>query len=197
MKRTDFVRQPVDVWAPQIRELLTSVGDVAYVAGGAARELVMRDEAPPSWDIDLFQYRPGDVDIDVIRETLRRIGYHSEEQTQRSYRFTRNDGELEVQIIAYYRDAHSLTSGAPEDVLAHFSFTAEMFAIVPGAGSAAAIIGSTAIDDVRSRMLVVQNVTDPLVVALRAVKYGYKRFGIAPEQLQIVFDAYMKRAGET
>lgn len=190
MKRAAFVRQPVDVSLPQAAELLNAVGDVAYIAGGAARMLVMGDEVPAAWDIDLFLYHPSD--LARCLSALGELGYWHEANTERSAQFAPRDvDELAVQVIPFFRDAYSVTSGQPEDVLSCFSFTTEMFAIVkPGI----AVVGASAVEDTRSRMLVVQNVTTPLVCGLRAVKHAYKGFGIAPEQLQIIFDAYRDRA---
>lgn len=194
MKRADFVRTPVIVANPQIRQLLDAVGDYAYVAGGAARQIVMGQEAPQAWDIDLFLYHPGD--LARVSAAVAALGYVNDVDTERSSEFApRIPGELAVQIIEYYRDAWSLTAGQPEDVLSHFSFTTEMFAVVRLRRTTEAVVGASSAADTRSHMLVVQNVTSPLVCGLRAVKHAYKGFGIDPQQLQIIFDAYRERGG--
>lgn len=193
MNRAAFVRQPVVVASSQILQLLDAVGDLAYVAGGAARQIVMGAEAPPAWDVDLFLYHPGDFERAVA--AVAALGYVNDVDTERSSEFApRIPGELPVQIIEYYRDAWSLTSGQPEDVLSHFSFTTETFAVVRRNRTTEAVVGATAVDDTLSHMLRVQNVTSPLVCGLRAVKHAYKGFGIEPDQLQIIFDAYLERA---
>lgn len=192
--RGDFVRGPVDVWAPQISDLLRSVGHIAYVAGGAARELVMRDVAPPAWDIDLFMFDGADVGL--CKEMLFGMGYRQDAYTEHSSQFHPPEPEtqLAVQVIEHFENEWSLTTGEPEDVLSHFSFTTEMFAVVARSEGFEAVVGVRAPEDTRSRMLKVQNVTDPLIVSLRAVKYGYKGYGISEEEMQKVFDEYVVRS---
>lgn len=186
-----FVREDIEVWLPQIEELLDVVGDIAYVAGSAARQLVMLD-VPYPWDIDLFLYDPND--LDRCKDVVRSLGYTQQIYTEHSSEFDpRDESELPVQVIEFYQDEWSRTSGQPEDVLSHFSFTTEMFAVVKRNGITQAIIGKDSREDTESRMLRVQNVTDPLVVCLRAVKHGYKGFGIAPEEMVKVLDAYRER----
>lgn len=193
MTRAAFVRGPVNVWAPQIAELLDAVGDIAYVAGGAARQLFMTDAVPPAWDIDLFLYEPGD--FEEVKTRIQALGYVNAARTEHSAEFEpRTSRDLPVQVIEPFEDAWSKSAGEPEDVLSCFSFTTEMFAIVTTEDGFEAVIGATAVADTDSRMLVVQNVTNPLIVSLRAVKHGFKGFGIAPEQMQLIFDAYMERA---
>jgi hypothetical protein len=186
-----FVRERFDVWAPQIDELLDAVGEIAYVAGGAARQLIMPD-APYAWDIDLFLY-DGD-DLNRCKDAVRRLGYRQQIYTEHSSEFDpRDDSEWPVQIIEFFENQWSLSSGSPEDVLSHFSFTTEMFAVVRKNGVTEAIVGKDSRAHTESRMLRVQNITDPLIVGLRAVKHAYKGFGISPEELQKIMDEYAVR----
>jgi hypothetical protein len=140
-----FTETPIAVWAPQVATLLDAVGDIAYVGGGAARQLVLPDAAPDAWDIDLFLYEGGSL-MECKRRLLA-LGYTQESFTEHSSQFHPpvREGNLDVQIIEFFQDEWSLTSGEPEDVLSHFSFTTELFAVAIRNGTAVAIVGDNAI----------------------------------------------------
>lgn len=187
------VRRLVDVWAPQLGELLEALDGLAYVAGGAARQIVMREQAPPAEDIDLFLYRV--ADYETCLKIVGDLAYVSADVSENSVSFWPRDwvNELGVQVIRPFidewRDRWRRCYGEPEDVIGHFAFTTEQFAI---AGNEA-IIGPNAIADTALRRLIVNNVTEPAVVAWRAVKYGHKGYVMEPSEMQRVFDVAEER----
>lgn len=183
-----FSHRSIEVWAPQVQELLTRLQDVAYVAGGAARELVMRKEAPAAEDVDVFLYDEGR--FDECCRTLTSLGYQAHAVSAFAASYVRDwVFELPVQVIRPAKDNWSLTWGEPEAVLSHFSFTTEQFAVAEQA-----IVGADAEADTRSRRLRVANVTDPVQVALRATKYAAKGYHIEQSEMQRIFDAAIVRA---
>lgn len=62
----------IEVWEPQLRELLDDLLEVAFIAGGAARQALIED-APPAMDIDFFLFR--DKDYQAVAEHVAELGY--------------------------------------------------------------------------------------------------------------------------
>jgi len=184
-----FIVEPVDVWAPQVFELLEALGPAGFVAGGAARQIVMRDEAPPAEDVDVFT--ASRQELTACSEAIRSLGYLVTADTRFATTYRARDWvyELNVQLIKPFSDTWNLTYGTPEEVLSRFSFTTEMFAIAHGE----AIVGVAARQDTEERCLVLQNITDPLWVSLRATKYAAKGYSIAPSEMRRILDAWMDR----
>lgn len=186
---TAFIHEPVKLWAPQLTELVQELDGVAYIAGGAARQLIMVEDAPPAGDIDLFIYHS--EEFGKCLKMVQSLGYEIEDEQPTSIHFApRGDRELEVQVIRPYHGRWSLSFGSPEDVISHFSFTTEMFAVT----KTQAIYGDRSKKHTNNRELVIQNITDPLNVALRAVKYGQKGYGIDPTEMQKLMSAYAFRS---
>lgn len=182
-------RRKVDVWAPQVAEIFAAVPYV-FVAGGAARQLVR--EAPPATDIDLFLYDANAFDLAV--EALEAIGYAGVELTEASGHFPRRrPGELDVQLIRPRRTPYTLTFGTPEDVLGHFSFRAECFA-VEADGTATVLEGAH--EDARAKLLTVNNITDPAALVGRAMKYAAKGFFLPAQEIDKLFTAWGDRNGK-
>jgi hypothetical protein len=181
--------EPVEIWAPQVADLLAAVGDVAFVAGGAARQIVMSGDAPAAEDIDVFLRERGS--FDKAAAVLEALGYRRQKTSSFSVTYAPRDlvHELHVQLIKPYSDDWSLTYGTPRQVIEKFSFTTEMFAVEAGK----ATIGPSAIEDTKARRLVLQTITNPLWVSLRAMKYAAKDYYIAPADMRRILDAWMDR----
>lgn len=178
----------VDIWAPQLAEIFAAVPYV-FVAGGAARQLI-RDE-PAAKDIDLFLYDANAFDRAV--EALEGIGYAGVELTAASGHFPRRkDGELDVQLIRPRRTRHALTFGTPEEVIDHFSFRTEGFA-VEADGTATVLEGAH--EDTRAKLLTIHNITDPAALVGRALKYAAKGYLLPAQEIDKLFDAWGERNG--
>lgn len=179
----------VEIWAPQVADLAVALRQLAFVAGGAARQIVMRNDAPPAEDIDLFLYT--DEDFRAACLEVENLGYYRAAESAFSTTFGPRDliHELPVQVIKPFRDTWSLTYGAPEDVITQFSFTTEMFALDRGR----AVVGVSAQEDTLARRLVLQNITNPLWVALRATKYTAKGYSVSAADMRRILDAWMDR----
>ncbi len=181
--------EPVQVWAPQVADLLEVLAGVGYVAGGAARQVVLRGDAPPAEDIDVFLYRRDD--FASCAAAVASLGYSVLGETPFAVSFSARQPihELPVQVIKPFRDEWSLTYGTPEEVITQFSFTTEMFAIAGGR----AVVGASAREDTLARRLVLQNITNPLWVALRATKYTAKGYSVSATDMRRILDAWMDR----
>lgn len=181
--------EAVVVWAPQVADLLEALAGVGFVAGGAARQIIMRDDAPAAEDIDVFLYRR--EDFALCSAAVASMGYPVSGETPFAVTFSprRFAYELPVQVIKPFRDEWSLTYGTPEEVITQFSFTTEMFAIAGGR----AVVGASAREDTLARRLVLQNITNPLWVALRATKYTAKGYSVSATDMRRILDAWMDR----
>lgn len=100
---------------------------------------------------------------------------------------------LPVQIIRPARDRWSCTFGSPEDVIGHFSFTTEQFAVIRGEDGDELVTGAGAVEDTRERILRVANVTAPASCALRATKYVAKGYSITLEEMRRIVATAIER----
>jgi hypothetical protein len=184
-----FVSEHVEIWAPQVADLLEALGAVAFVAGGAARQLVMLT-APAAEDVDLFVRSR--AAFETCEKGLIDLGYQVVGASPFAVTFAARNWRLElpVQLIRPYEDTWTKTYGTPEEVLSHFAFTTEKFAVCAGGE---AIVGETARRDTSERRLVLQQITNPLWVALRATKYAAKGYQIDLSEMRRVLDAWVDR----
>jgi hypothetical protein len=171
--------------SPQLEELAEAVRGLAFVAGGAARLACLGEFAPVCADIDLFLHEPSGYV--ACREKVKDLGYKSARLTETALSFdARTPRELDVQIICPYRDDKALTYGTPEEVLEHFSFTTEMFALE----GRSVLCGGRAVEDTLARRLVVQNVNDPVIVGLRMCKYAAKGYQVDESAMLRLFSEW-------
>jgi hypothetical protein len=187
----NFYTRPVIVWSLQVAGLLEMAGKYAYVAGGAARQLAI-DDAPPAQDIDLFLY--AEDGYTPCCNALRDMGYPFVGESDNAAIYEgRDTDELAVQVIRPYRDAFSLTYGAPRDVLSCFSFTTEQFAVT---ADNKALFSEEGVVHTHARRLVINNITDPLQLAMRALKYAAKGYYFDQAEMHRLFVEWERRPGE-
>lgn len=189
--QTTFIRT-IPAHAPQVDELLATVGHIAFIAGGAARELVMPGVAPPAMDVDVFLYSASSYE--EARQLIGGLGYAFFGYTENAACFDpRSDADLAVQLICPNQDPLACTAGRVEDVLSHFSFTTEQFGITH---NGTAIVGADAMSDTRDRLLCLVNVNDPLAVACRATKYAAKGYFMPMHEMHSLFLDWERKSDE-
>lgn len=185
-----FFEWLVDVWSAQVREIQVAIEGAGYIAGGAARQIVLGEQAPPAQDIDVFLERA--EAYGSVCKAIQELGYIFEAESDNAALFVPpNDlrDELPVQVIRPYQDEHSLTFGPVREVLSRFSFTTEMF----GLAGQTAVFTEAAMVDTKETRLVINNVTDPLQLAMRALKYAGKGYYFDQAEMHRLFVEWEKR----
>lgn len=176
-----------------MREFLTQFQDLAFVAGSAARRVVMGPKADEPHDIDLFLY-DRDSFSDVC-DTLQSLGY-GEQVRRLAVTYVRPSivgDSIPVQVVIPTEDEFQRTFGEPEAVLSQFAFTAQQFAVEAKDGKIRATYSVRAINDARSRRLKVASIGSPILVAWAAMKYTAKGYFLEPSDLAELFTAWESR----
>jgi len=166
-------------WALQILEVAEEFEGVGYVAGGAARFLVV-EGAPEPADIDVFLYG-GAFDY----EPLLRLGYEpSELGPPWAPFFERDEGELKVQVVRPdVSDDKRVSHGTPLEVLSRFTFHTEQAAIWYGAGGAAGLLSVLGRESTEERILSNNSISNALLSMYRLNKYGRKGYVVSMESV--------------
>lgn len=156
--------------SPQTSLLLNVPGVV--IAGGAARYDRVGMEAPPPGDIDLFVLQG--ADHDAIGSKLVDLGYRYEPdgKTMKNELYP-----LAVQLVDHDGSGALRVWDTPENVIATFGFTTEMFALyLKDDGEVECLYSSVGYTDTINRVLHINHIIDPVRLAYRAVKYGRKGY---------------------
>ncbi len=169
--------------AEQIREVIVAFEGIGYVAGGAARYLLVPD-APEPLDIDVFLYCSG-FDVDP----LLRLGYEPVEDSAHRAPFfvSPGEGELRVQVVRPDHRARQ-AYGPPLEVLQSFTFTTEQAAVWYGAGGAAGLLSVAGRVDTENRALYNNRISNPILSLFRLNKYGQKGYSLSMETLIEITD---------
>ena len=176
------------------------------IAGGYARFLYALQHPTaireiPAQDIDIFRFTPVDQEpaaAAYYTDVLRHVGYYGEtvKEYSTTYRAAEEPGRslaLKAQVIL--ADGHTSDAPAwltPEDVLSSFGFRAEMFGIVKDGDGYVFLTTARAQEDAQAAKITINRTNNPIRTARRIVKYGQKGFDIAPSQVALLFDAFVK-----
>jgi len=185
---------------PAIRSLLGALGEVGFLAGGAARKLVTGMDEPNDLDIFLYGDNEGDANASLTRavEIMRDLGYV--EKTRRlaiTFELPSVAGQLlPVQIVVPFRDAWQRTYGTPVEVLSQFAFTVQQFAVESIDGNLVATYSPMGIEDTHKRTLRVTSVGSPPFLIWSAMKYGGKGYRISIPEIGVVLENWADRPQE-
>lgn len=190
---------PLSAADPQMIGILAALNGIGFVAGSAARRMILGDDAVPPNDIDIFLYRP-EGQPDAVR-ALTDFGY--KEKVRRLAitfeRYSVGAKFLPVQIVLPVKDTYQQTYGEPATVLAQFAFTVQQFAVEFDAGIVKATYSPLGIDDDYRRIL--RNVNprglgSPLLRFWSAQKYIARGYRMLPEEAADLLDAWADRSLE-
>ncbi len=161
----------------QIVDIATTLEGIGYVAGGAARYLLV-PRAPEPSDIDVFLYT-----TQMDHTPMDELGYIlTEPERERSWDYERDEDELRVQVVRASdqkseRDGHS-SYGPVLEVLSGFSFTTEQAAVYYGTGGLSGMISTQCREHTEMKVLIPNRIDNPVTSVFRAVKYGKKGYHI-------------------
>lgn len=163
----------------EIEDVIRAFEGVGYVAGGAARYLLV-PEAPEPKDIDVFLFGRH-MDLSPMEE----LGYEPQGGSPRAPGFVRANDELSVQVVIPADDQIGMSNwGSPLRVLSQFTFKTEQAAVWYGAGGFAGLLSVMGKEDTENRVLNTNNHrTSPILSLYRINKYGQKGYTISMETL--------------
>ena len=166
----------------QIREIIIAFEGIGYVAGGAARYLLV-PEAPEPADIDVFLYQDY-----MDTSPLDNLEYTSDNPEIRAPFFTSpGDGELRVQVVRPDHGARK-SFGTPLEVLQSFTFHTEQAAVWYGPGGAAGLISVAGQEATEERVLTNNHIANPVLSLFRLNKYGRKGYSLSMDTLVEITD---------
>ena len=158
----------------QIQEVVEAYVNVGFVAGGAARYLLVPG-APEPQDIDVFLFRPT-FDVDPLIE----LGYDEDGGVARAPHFSQYLQELKVQVVRPDPDHPKRTSyGTPLEVLSSFTFHTEQAAVWFSAGGYAGLLSVKGRESTESRILTNNLISNPVLSMFRLNKYGLKEYMVS------------------
>lgn len=187
---------------PYVLEILKAVGDMGFIAGGMARRAIMGDEAPEPEDIDVFVKR-ADL-LQQVWTAIEALGYTYQADVGMAHLFLPgnavmvrpdlmvNDGRKPIQLIKPAREPGFMTTGTVVEVIDHFAFRTEQFAVHRNGGRVVGVYTTEGVNDTRNRVLHLNlcDPVDPVTVAWRAVKYGRKGYSISRLELLRLFEQW-------
>lgn len=178
---------PNDLRNGQLEALLSALTTLGFVAGGAARKVLIPD-APEPTDIDVFLYneKGSTSQADLV---LRNMGYSPAPVLPSAYVYRHPAFVLPVQVIKPYVGLKLY--GKPAEVLSKFDFTVNQFALEYTAQSLVlAHEGEESHSDHVNRYLNIVNIASPLSLLNRMQKYVAKGYRMPPPEMAKLFLAY-------
>ncbi len=171
--------------AHQILEVVGAFEGIGYVAGGAARYMIIPD-APVPADIDVFLYG-GVFDY----EPLIRLGYEPDyaKGPSRAPFFVQEEEELRVQVVRPDAPGNRVSHGTPLAVLQSFTFHTEQAAIWYGAGGVAGLLSVKGRASTEERVLTNNNISNAILSMYRLNKYGRKGYSAGMETVTEIANA--------
>ncbi len=168
----------------QIKEVVEAYQGIGYVAGGAARYLLVPD-APGPGDIDVFLF--GDRHD---WKPLTEIGYDWHGGVERAPLFSRDSSDLRVQVVKPDPDNPQRTGyGPPLQVLQAFTFHTEQAAIWRGEGGFSGLMSSDGLYATQNKVLTNNVISNPILSMFRINKYGRKGFSIGMKDVMEIAEA--------
>lgn len=164
----------------QILKIIEVFQDIGFVAGGAARYMMV-DGAPEPQDIDVFMYHRLNR-----TDPLENLNYSFDGASESIYRFSHSKHLLKVQVVVPSETvpgSRGMSYGPPVGVLSTFTFTTEQAALWHGVGGPAGLLSTQGKDDTEHRVLRNNCISNPVLSLFRINKYGQKGYSISMESL--------------
>ena len=160
----------------QIQEVVDAFQGSGYVAGGAARYILVPD-APGPGDIDVFMF--GDhIDYSPLTE----LEYDFQGGVERAPRFSRGPESLVVQVVRPDPDNPLRTGfGPPLEVLSSFTFHTEQAALWKGTLAHAGLLSAAGLLSTQHKVLTNNLISNPVLSIFRLNKYGQKGYSVGME----------------
>ena len=157
------------------------------IAGGAARKLMVGDEAPDPSDVDVFLLEG--VLPDTMIGRMFASGFKLQHQRPGSATFITPRSTLPVQLVLS-EDIEQVWSD-PQGLIDSFGFTTEQFAVYYDSAQRLTFMHyDIAVETTLNRELVVNNILDPVRLLWRINKYGRKGYTISLDEVQHIADYY-------
>lgn len=179
--------------AEQSKRILSGLGSPAFLAGGAARYLYMKGDAPEPSDLDLFFYE--DRPSELLDHHLTFLGYRKGSVQGNALAWTPPEDWPAVQVVQPIKTDYSRTFGRPTEVMNNFGFTTEMFATSvdvhsnlwsrPG--------HPDAVQHTIDRRLVLNHITCPIGLSQRIAKYSRKGYTVDMQTIFQLFTEWEQR----
>lgn len=188
---TGFFHQPI-AWYKheQTAQVLNAIEDLGFIAGGWARWELLSDAPEPS-DIDVFCLHPSFAIAFQIQENLKRIGYQYQHYLHTADVYRHPNYGHTVQVIR--PNVGLELAGSPEEVLGRFDFTVNQFALTNSAQHGRMVYeGADSRDHHFLKRLVFVNISSPLSLLNRTIKYVQKGYELPPTEAAKLFLAYEK-----
>lgn len=168
----------------QIQEVVEAYTGIGYVAGGAARYILL-PRAPEPLDIDVFLFS-SQFDASPLKE----LGYDLAGGVERAPAFSRDPDELRVQVVRPdpghpKRKGH----GMALEVLSSFTFTTEQAAVWEGAEGFAGLLSVEGRESTESRILSNNLISNPILSMFRLNKYGQKKYAVSMDMVMEIASA--------
>jgi hypothetical protein len=180
----------------QIVEVAYAIQGHGFIAGGAARALIM-PEAPEPADIDIFCLSP--EHCDPVREAVKAIGYAFEGEQGSAELYRAGFENLPVQIVpASPTLSGPRRYGTPVEVLGDFTFITEMFAVyaVGATSPLQQVYTQAAKTDTRLKRIRFNKLVSPIYATWRISKYSRKGYRISLRDVQTLFEAWQEMTTE-
>lgn len=185
----EFVEVPVLRGFSEIRELYRICQENnAYIAGGYVRYMAsQRPDVAPAGDVDIFAADKDDV---RLLKVFTDLGYTVEYQSENAYSLSKPTAAPDgYNTLLFAPTPQIIKSGwIGEDLpgtLRQFDFTVVMAGLL---SPVQALVHPGFIDDDCAGNLVIENITDPVRMVLRAMKYARRGYHIMPSEVLKIFD---------
>lgn len=193
----EFVEVPVMRGFTEIREIhRICEANNAYIAGGYVRYMASQREAvAAAGDVDIFA---ADKDDEKLLRAFRDLGYTVAFDSENAYSLNKPTS---------LPDGYSTLLHAPTpqiiksgwigsdlcDTLRQFDFTVVMAGLL---SPETALVHSSFIEDDLAGNLVIEHITDPVRIVLRALKYARRGYRMMPNEILRILDSVRYQADD-
>lgn len=186
---TEFVEVPVIRGFTEIREIhRICEANNAYIAGGYVRYMAsQREDVAAAGDVDIFA---ADKDDEKLLCVFRDLGYTVAFDSENAYSLNKPTIDPEgYDTLRFAPTPQIIKSGwigrDIRDTLGQFDFTIVMAGLLT---PDTALVHPCFIDDDLAGNLVIEHITDPVRIVLRALKYARRGYRMMPSQVLKILD---------
>lgn len=187
---TEFVKVPVLRGFTEIREIYDiCLANNAFIAGGYVRYMAsQRPDVAAAGDVDIFS---ADHNDEKLLEMFKRLGYTVSYQSENAYSLAKPTTLPEgYETLLHAPTPQIIKNGwiaeTMLDTLRQFDFTIVMAGLL---SSGTALVHPCFIDDDLAGNLVIEHITDPVRMVLRAMKYARRGYHIMPSEVLKVLNS--------
>lgn len=181
---TEFVEVPVLRGFTEIREIhRICEANNAYIAGGYVRYMAsQRTDVAAAGDVDIFA---ADKDDEKLLKAFRDLGYTVAFDSENAYSLNKPTIEPEgYDTLLFAPTPQIIKSGwigqDMPDTLRQFDFTIVMAGLL---SPEKALVHPCFVDDDLAGDLVIEHITDPVRIVLRALKYARRGYRMMPSEI--------------